>query len=64
MIVPAKARSMLVSRTNEMWVDAGVRDLLLGNCSASTANSTATRVCPASFSPDRRPRLRCLVILM
>ena len=35
--VPAKARLTLVSRTNEMDGDAGVRNELLGNCSASTA---------------------------
>ena len=32
--VPAKARSTGVSRMNEMSVDAGVRRLALGNCSA------------------------------
>ena len=47
--VPAKARLMLVSRTNEMYGTAGVRNELLGNCSARTAKITATSVCPASF---------------
>ena len=62
--MPAKARSTLVSRTKEMCGDAGVRNVLLGNCSARTAKTTATSVCPASFCLPRRPRLRCLEILM
>ena len=53
-----------MSRTNEMYGDAGVRNELFGNCSASTAKITATSVCPASFCLLRRPRLRCLEILM
>ncbi len=53
-----------MSRTNETEVDAGVRNELFGNCSARIAKITATRVWPASFSPLRRPRLRCLLILM
>ena len=39
--VPAKARLTLVSRTNEMYGDAGVRNCSLGNCSARTAKMTA-----------------------
>ena len=55
---------MFVSRTKEMSGEAGVRYCSLGNCSASTAKMTPTSVCPMSFSLDRRPRLRCLEILM
>ena len=41
-MVPANARSMSVSRTNEMSGEAGVRHGSLGNCSASTAKMTPT----------------------
>ena len=61
---PMNARSSAVSRTNETDVEAGVRNELLGNCSARIAKTTATSVWPASFSRERRPRLRCLLILM
>ena len=62
--VPAKARLMFVSRTNEMNGEAGVRYWSLGNCSARTAKMTPTSVWPRSFSRERSPRLRCLEILM
>ena len=58
--VPAKARLTLVSRTNEMYGDAGVRNELFGNCSASTAKITATSVWPASFCLLRRPEAALL----
>jgi hypothetical protein len=61
---PLNARSSPVSRTKEIDVEAGVRNASLGNCSARMAKMTATRVWPASFSPERKPRLRCLEILM
>ena len=61
---PAKARSSAVSRTKDTDVEPGVRNELLGNCRARIAKMTATRVCPASFSPLRRPRLRWFLILM
>jgi len=63
-IGPAKARSSGVSRTREMCVEAGVRKESLGNCRARIAKITPTRVCPMSFSCERSPRLRCLLILM
>ena len=63
-VLPPSARLMFVSRTNETSSEAGVRYCSLGNCSASPAKMMPTRACPMSFSFERRPRLRCLLILM
>ena len=57
-------RTTPVSRMNEISVDAGVSPFGSGNCSASTANETATIIWPASLAQARSPRLRCLAILM
>ena len=63
-IGPANARSMFVSRTKLIRVEAGVRKALLGNCRARIEKRTPMMPWPASFCRDRRPRLRCLLILM
>ncbi len=62
--VPNAAKSTDVSRTKDTAVLAGLRKSSAGNCRARTAKMTATDVCPANFSHDRKPRLRCLEILM
>ncbi len=64
MSVPAANRSTPVSRMKEIWLDAGVTPRSSGNCSARRAKAIATRVCPESLAPARRPRLRCLDTLM
>ncbi|MNW58442.1 hypothetical protein D3C74_363090 [compost metagenome] len=63
-VAPAKARSRLVSRRNEMCVEAGVRKFSLGNCSASTANVMPTMPWPMILARGESPRLRCLRILV
>ena len=63
-MVPANARLMWVSRTNEMNGEAGVRNWSLRKFRASTAKTTPTAIWPASFCFERRPRLRCLEIFM
>jgi hypothetical protein len=52
------------SRMKEMYCAAGSRPVSSGNCSARNPNTTAIAVCPAIFALLRRPRLRCLEILM
>ncbi len=61
---PAKARSSLVSRTNEIAVDAGARPFPSVVHRASATKTTVTSVCPASFCRDVRPRLRSARILV
>ncbi len=63
-VTPANARSRLVSRRNEMRVDAGVRALALGNCSARTAKLMPTKPWPMIFAFGVRPRERCLRIFV
>ncbi len=61
---PANARSTLVSRMNEIRIEAGVRKCRLGNCRAAMANVMPTRPCPTIFASGDSPRLRCREILM
>ena len=61
---PAKARSRLVSRMNEIFVDAGVSSNEFGNCRARTAKEMPTNAWPSSFGTGRRPSDRCFLILM
>ena len=63
--VPAKARfSHGMSRTREIWVDAGVSPAEFGNCSARTAKMMPTAAWRISLALAFSPRLRCLEILM
>ena len=62
--VELTSRSRLVSRTEEMTVEAGVRPREFWNCRTSREKIRPTIPCPASFCHERRPRLRCLEILM
>jgi hypothetical protein len=61
---PAKARSSLVSRTNETAVDTGALPFPSVVHRASATKTTVTSVCPASFCRDVRPRLRSARILV
>lgn len=45
-------------------MDAGVNPRASLNWMASSANEMPTKDCPASLALARRPRLRCLTILM
>ena len=58
--VPRKARSSHgMSRTNEIWVEAGRSPFSSGNCRASTAKVVATTNWPMSLYRGRRPVLSC-----
>ncbi len=58
--------SQSISRRNETFSEAGVRPLSSSSIgeSARKPKTTATRVWPTIFALLRRPRLRCLEILM
>ncbi len=53
-----------MSRRKEMAGDAGVTPRSSGNCSASRAKMIATTDWPAILALLRKPRDRCLLILM